>query len=81
MKLLSTNEKGLGKLALPKKLVYPIMLVLLSTFALAQSTGLMHYSGKTTGSSIMGFVYLAIGSAIFSVIFWLTYKWLIKNKK
>ncbi|MBW2973871.1 hypothetical protein KY346_05785 [Candidatus Woesearchaeota archaeon] len=64
-----------------KKLVYPIMLVLLSTFALAQSTGLMHYSGKGSGLDLMMFVYWAVMAAIFSIIFWLTYKWLIKNKK
>lgn len=84
MKLLSANEKGLGKLALPKKIVYPLMLVLLSSFAWAQSTatGLMHQ--KMPGMQSAGFVglmYFIVGCFIFSAVFWLTHNWLVKNKK
>ena len=84
MKLSNANEKGLGKLALPKKIIYPMMLVLLSSFALAQTTttGLMHQ--KMPGMQSAGFaglIYFIVGCFIFSVVFWLTHNWLVKNKK
>ncbi len=63
-----------------KKLVYPVMFVLLSTFAFAQ-TGLMHYSGEKAGINLMAFVYFAVMAFIFSVIFWLTHNWLVKKKR
>ena len=63
-----------------KKLVYPAMLVLLSSFAWAQ-TGLMHFTKPEGGVDIMKFVYFAIMAFIFSVIFWLTHNWLSKYKK
>ena len=64
-----------------KKLIYPIMFVLLSTFAFAQ-TGLMHYKETGTGSGMfMGLLYFVAGAFIFSVIFWLTHNWLVKKKR
>ena len=63
-----------------KKLVYPIMFVLLSTFAFAQTTGLMHYGDKSAGVNVVGFVYFAVMAFIFSVIFWLTHNWLAKKR-
>lgn len=63
-----------------KKLVYPVMFVLLSTFAFAQ-TGLMHYKETGSGSNmLMGLVYFAAMAFIFSVIFWLTHNWLAKKR-
>ena len=65
-----------------KKLIYPVTLVLLSSVAFAQTTGLMHYADKgMSGGPIVAFVFFAIMSFIFSVIFWLTHNWLAKSKK
>ena len=64
-----------------KKIIYPIMFVLLSTLAFAQ-TGLMHYKQTRPGSGMLiGLLYFAAGSLIFSIIFWLTYNWLVKKKR
>ncbi len=66
-----------------KRILYPLMLVLLSTFAWAQTTGLMHYKdgGMGGGSGMLvGLLYFAVGSLIFSVIFWLTHNWLMKKR-
>ncbi|MBW3004674.1 hypothetical protein KY310_02495 [Candidatus Woesearchaeota archaeon] len=65
-----------------KKILYPIMLVLLSSFAWAQTTGLMHYKDGSAGGSgmLLGLLYFAAGSLIFSVIFWLTHNWLVKKR-
>jgi hypothetical protein len=32
------------------------------------------------GLEILKLLYLALGSLVFSVIFWLTYNWLVKKK-
>jgi len=81
MKLSNANEKGLGKLALPKKIIYPMMLVLLSSFVWAQ-TGLMHYQQKASakGSGMLTLLYFTLGCLIFSVVFWLTHNWLVKKR-
>jgi hypothetical protein len=65
-----------------KRVLYPLMLVLLSSFAWAQTTGLMHYkSGSSGGSGILMLLYFTVGCLIFSVVFWLTHNWLVKNKR
>jgi hypothetical protein len=65
-----------------KSLVYLIGLVLLSSVAFAQTTGLMGYDRGGSGMDmIIGLVYFAVGAFIFSAIFWLTHNWLAKNKK
>lgn len=42
--------------------------------------GMMSGAGMF-GMSLLGLIYLALGAFVFSVIFWLTYKWLVKDKK
>jgi len=66
-----------------KSLVYLIGLVLLSSVAFAQTTGLMGYDrgGSGMDGMLIGLVYFAVMAFIFSAIFWLTHNWLAKNKK
>ena len=64
-----------------KRIIYPLMLVLLSSFAWAQTTGLMHYkSGSTGGSGILMLLYFTVGCLIFSVVFFLSLNWLVKKR-
>ena len=65
-----------------KKWIYPLMLVLLSSFVWAQ-TGLMHYQQKAPAKGsgmIIGLLYFTLGCLIFSVVFWLTHNWLVKKR-
>lgn len=63
-----------------RKIIYPMMLVLLSSFVWAQ-TGLMHYRQQPTqGSGLLMLLYFTVGSLIFSVVFWLTHNWLVKKR-
>ncbi len=72
-----------------KKLNLLIWLVLLSSFVLADegmmdATGMMGYGMKGAYSftgSLFAVVYFALIALIFSVIFWGTYNWLVKDKK
>jgi len=73
-----------------KSIAYSVLfLVLLSTTVLADndmmdfgnSNGMMgsYGMGGFWGMSVVGLIYFVIAAFIFSVIFWLTYKWLIKK--
>jgi len=66
-------------------LIFTLIGIILSSQVLAQ-TNMMGSSNGIMGGSWMwsmfflGFIYLAIGSFIFSLIFWLTYKSFIEEK-
>lgn len=69
-----------------KKLILPMFLLVLSQVALAD-TDMMGFGmgygmmGGMSWMSLWGLLYLAVGAFIVSVIFWLTYNWLVKSKK
>ncbi len=68
-----------------KKLLVPISLVLASSKALADM-GMMEGYGMMGGAGMFGWgllwlVWLVLGAFLFSAIFWLTYNWLVKDKK
>ncbi len=67
-----------------KKLLYAVISVLMVSSVLADG-GMMDFhivGGGMFGGWLLGIIYFAIGAFIFSVIFWLTYNWLVKcNKK
>jgi hypothetical protein len=64
-----------------RKLLYPIFLILLSNFVLADMGDMMGFGMMGTGMfSLFGLIYFAIGAFIFSVIFWLTHNWLAKKR-
>jgi hypothetical protein len=71
-----------------KKLVLiPAFLVMLSAVVSADygmmgdygAYGMMGAGG--VGMGLLGLLWLVIGAFIFSVIFWSTYNWLVKEKK
>ena len=68
-----------------KLILIPSLLVLLSSVVLADSDMMGDFGMMGTGGWMMGglygLVYFVIASFIFSITFWLTYKWLIKDKK
>lgn len=39
------------------------------------------WSAGMYGAALLGLVYFALAAFIFSIIFWLTYSWIIKDKK
>lgn len=82
-KFLNSNTRIIVKeMKLMKKIIYPLLLVLLSAFAWAQTTGLMHYQESSMGGNIViSLVFFTVVSFIFSVVFWLTHNWLAKSKK
>jgi hypothetical protein len=58
-----------------KQIIYPGISLLLMTSASAQ--GMMGYG--TGYGWISGLIFFALGAFIFSIIFWLTYKWIVKK--
>ena len=76
-----------GDIKMGKKLNLLVWLVLLSSFVSADimdATGMMGYGMKGAYSfsgSLLAVIYFALISLIFSVIFWSTHNWLVKDKK
>jgi hypothetical protein len=77
----SKKEKG----DIMKKFMYFLLLVLLSISVVA--TGMMDFTGgygithKSGKGCFLGLIYFIVGSFIFSAVFWLTHKWIMKSKK
>jgi uncharacterized membrane protein len=71
--------KKILSLLLPFLLVFP--LVALADFGDMMSSGNfgMMGGGGLLGMSFFGLFYFALAAFIFSLIFWSTYKWLIKK--
>ncbi len=66
-----------------KLLVSVFFLIILSTSALAQYGMMGGYGPGGYGvfwMGLLGLVYLALGSFVFAVVFWLTHNWLVKGK-
>jgi hypothetical protein len=68
-----------------KKAILLSMLLLLLPSVLADygdmmSGGMMGGAGWF-GMGLVGLIYFAIGAFVFSVIFWLTHNWLVKDKR
>jgi len=64
-----------------KKLVIFILFLLVVPFVLADYGMMGSEYGMMGGWGLFGLVYFVLAAFIFSVIFWLTYNWLIKGKK
>ncbi len=71
-----------------KILILPFLIALSSTAVLAQYGMMGNYDGYGMmgglgffGAALLGLVYLAIASLVFSTVFWLTHNWLVKEKK
>jgi len=67
-----------------RKILYLLATLLMSTIVWANMMdftggyGVAHKSGK---GCIIGLLTFVVGAFIFSVIFWLTHKWLVKKKR
>jgi len=69
-----------------KRLIYPTIIVILSSSALADAgdmmgSGMMMGNFGMMGGGLYSIVCFALAVFIFSIIFWLTHNWLVKNKK
>ncbi|MBU4437326.1 MAG: hypothetical protein KKH78_03525 [Candidatus Altiarchaeota archaeon] len=49
-------------------------------YGMMDGNGMMGGAGML-GAGLFGLIYLAIAAFIVSVIFWLTYKWIVKEDK
>ena len=64
-----------------KKIALFGIIALIIPSALADYGPMMGYGyGMTGGIGIFGIIWFLIATFIFSVVFWSTYKWIIKSK-
>lgn len=68
-----------------KKIIFLVVLVIMSSLVFADYGDMMGYGMMggigTFGMSLIGVLYFALISFIFSAIFWGTHNWLVKGKK